>query len=164
MESRPEEWPVLPFKEHIPKTGSGDSWTPTTPSLSESDTESSVTAGCFLGVSVLGRPSAGWSLRWLQRCCLDTVTQVGGVRPTSEPRLSPTHWNIPCLASEGEGITKIKRRHLFFSSYVVPYSLELIRAKQTAKIPWIFAFDNKNTKWDICELIDCLSPPTSSNT
>lgn len=39
------------------------------------------------------------------------------------------------------------------------HTLELIRAKQTTRIPRIFASDNKNTKWDTCELIDCLSPP-----
>lgn len=122
VESKPQKWPVLPFKEHIPNMGSRDSWTPTAPSLGDSDPEHRVTVGCFLAVSVLGRPSAGRSLRWPQRCCLNTITQVGGVRLTSEPRLSPTHWNSPCLASEGGGITKIKRRHLFSSDYVIPYS------------------------------------------
>lgn len=38
---------------------------------------------------------------------------------------------------------------MFFTDYVISYSLELIRAKQTTKIPWLFAFNNKNTKWDM---------------
>lgn len=63
MESKPQKGPVPPFKEHIPNMGSGDSWTPTAPSLGDSDPEHTVTVGCFPAVSVLGRPSAGWSLR-----------------------------------------------------------------------------------------------------